>query len=96
MSEEDRVTYEAKRSLETLVRPACDRVYGTNLNLAKQLTKNMKSHAKKDGGSLRGEEHIVKNAMSMTRKIVSDLLKDGWNGSDMGIERALMAACTHG
>ena len=92
LSEEDRVTYEAKRSLETLVRPACDRVYGSNLNLAKQLTKNMKSHAKKDGGSLRGEEHIVKNAMSMTRKIVSDLLKDGWNGSDMGIERALMEA----
>jgi hypothetical protein len=44
------------------------------LKLAEKLTVGIKKNAKNDGGSLRGEEHICKNAMSMTRKVVSDLV----------------------
>ena len=92
LSQEEREELKHKRSLEAEVRPACDRVYATNLKLAAKLTVGIKSGAKKDGGSLRGEEHICKNAMSMTRKVVSDLLAEGWTGGDMGLDRALMAA----
>eukprot|EP01043_Picozoa_sp_COSAG02_P017722 COSAG02_NODE_809_length_16922_cov_11.295013_14_plen_932_part_00 len=92
LSSEEREQLKRERSLEAEARPACDRVYATNLKLSETLTVGIKSGAKKDGGSLRGEEHICKSAMSMTRKVVADLLAQGWSGGDMGIDRALAGA----
>lgn len=76
LSEEELARHKFKRSLEARVRPACDGVYAENRKLAEELTPNIIARAQKDNGSLRGEEHICKSAMSMTRQVVGTLAKD--------------------
>lgn len=49
LSQEERDLLKRKRSIESEVRPACDRVYSTNLKLAEKLTGGIKTGAKKDG-----------------------------------------------